>query len=522
LRITAAQSADAMRFCEAQYDAFGCTWPTNGRTADLINDACVRIGISMQQLKRQFSKVDSIRRGRGSASDRSKKDCEQYEEKLLVLIDNGVEIMESAFVSAKSDKRLGARVSYPARLAALKDSPEIVSASLQMLKFYAKKSAEAWYGGGTGACELAFSAARRITLRPCVKLIFRGMFGENETYEANAIGVVFEMLLYEAFCSVIVPFKKVPLEVPQSSVAISHSTAQEESLCYISGYLIASIRKKFVQHGSELLLARWASSFMDFAAVPERIAIGGGFKTGKIRQLSNGGLVYPHPVFYSFVLKFENAWVHNESPSNRAAYGSGLNKEIESLLLRSTYFEEHFAAMTLALFPAQHEHALSAPKVVYTRLLEQFVRLRHKDHCKSMNEHHALHRRLDSSADNVPLRRAIASVSGAAASKLVTEKAANRAAARPTFSPVEPFALPVSLPTGHEPNIAPLQPTLFDFARLPACQPAGSPAVSHDQPVDPPAASPVLQRRFSPDEAVRIVTFQTRVSLERSSRPPSL
>jgi hypothetical protein len=64
-RITANQIEAAMEFCQGAFISWNGTWPSNRGTSASIEKACVDIGITSPQLKRQFAKVVRAISGRG-------------------------------------------------------------------------------------------------------------------------------------------------------------------------------------------------------------------------------------------------------------------------------------------------------------------------------------------------------------------------------------------------------------------------------------------------------------------------
>jgi hypothetical protein len=244
IRISALQTKAAMAFCEEVYSSWNGTWPNNRGTSAAIEKACGDIGLTSKQLKRQFAKVKAVRSGRG-VRRRSEQGRTTYYQQLLDIIDDGGDIIDAAFDDAPQKNLLSLRSSNLARLSSVKDDVELRAGCLALLKGYAEASAKAWFQGSGAPQELEFSAHRRLVLRPRFKVVFERAFYEIEEEDKEDVwrlAVLFEGVLYKAYSDEVTPYKKPPLEVPGDDVEITLSSGQQETLCYIAGYMLESLR----------------------------------------------------------------------------------------------------------------------------------------------------------------------------------------------------------------------------------------------------------------------------------------
>ena len=150
------------------------------------------------------------------------------------------------------------------------------------------------------------------------------------------------------------------------------------------------------------------------------MALAEGLPVGKIQQLSKGRLIFPHQRFLKFVHELERAWVYNYTLHNHAYFGAELNKRIQLFIVSSDHFFQTLDRETRPLLQtnqAEDSQQSLFLRDVYSCILEKFLRTRHKDAAKSQNAHHDEHRRLESTAANVPLRTALKTTSANAASK---------------------------------------------------------------------------------------------------------
>jgi hypothetical protein len=141
-RISAEQIVEAMQFSDDQYLIFGGVWPNNRGTSETINKACVEIGITPSQLKRQFAKVVRDRSGRG-VGRRPEEQRAIYKQQLLDVIGDGADIIDAAFEEAPKDILISLRGSNIDRLRKIKDDEHIRACCLILLTGYASSSAKA-------------------------------------------------------------------------------------------------------------------------------------------------------------------------------------------------------------------------------------------------------------------------------------------------------------------------------------------------------------------------------------------